>query len=280
MRSKEAMTRTRLSVSTWSLHRTLGSPAFYGVGQEIPVESHNRGAMTLLELPQRLAAFGIHTLEICHFHFPTLDAGYLRELREALEQADIELFSLLVDDGDITHPEEEERDRTMRWIGQWFDVASQLGARCVRAVAGKAAPSSEHLDQSVHALGTLAERAQTLGLRLMTENWFKLLSTPQAVHAVFERLDGKIGLCFDFGNWHGEEKYANLEQIAAYAESCHTKAHFNAPFELDRADYEHCLEITQRAHFAGPYTLIYDGPNADEWAGLSLERAVVQPYLR
>lgn len=280
MRSKEAMTGTRLSVSTWSLHRTLGSPAFYGVGQKIPVGSHNRGAMTLLELPQRLAAFGIHTLEICHFHLPTLDAGYLRELRKALEQADIELFSLLVDDGDITHPEEEERDRNIRWIGQWFDVANQLGARCVRAVAGKAAPSPECLDQSVHALGTLAERAQTLGLRLMTENWFNLLSTPQAVHAVFERLDGKIGLCFDFGNWRGEEKYANLEQIAAYAESCHTKARFDAPFDLDRADYEHCLEITQRAHFTGPYTLIYDGPNADEWAGLSLERAVVQPYLR
>lgn len=29
----------------------------------------------------------------------------------------------------------------------------------------------------------------------------------------------------------------------------------------------------------GPYTLIYDGPNADEWAGLEAERAIVASYL-
>jgi hypothetical protein len=279
MVSNEAARGTRLSVSTWSLHRTLGTPAFYGVDQSIPVESHGRGAVSLLELPQRLADFGIHTLEICHFHLPTLDPGYLRELREVLEHSGIELFSLLVDDGDITHPEQAERERNIRWISQWFDVASQLGARCTRVVAGKAAPAPETLHWSVQGLRTLAEHAQAQGLRLMTENWHNLLSTPQAIHSVFERLDGKLGLCFDFGNWSGEEKYAALEQIASYAESCHTKAHFDAPFELDRADYVRCLEITHQAHFAGPYTLIYAGPNADEWTGLALERDVVQPYL-
>jgi hypothetical protein len=280
MTSKEAVSGRRLSVSTWSLHRTLGNPRSYGVEQDIPVESHGRGAITLLELPQRLADFGIHTLEICHFHLPTLDVGYLRELRGALEQAEIELFSFLVDDGDITHPDPVELERNIRWINQWFDVASQLGARCIRVVGGKAAPSAESLEQSVRELEKMVERAQAQGMRLMTENWLNLLSTPQAVQRVCGRLDGKVGLCFDFGNWRGEGKYADLEQIVTYAESCHTKAHFAAPFELDRADYERCLEITRRAQFAGPYTLIYDGPDADEWTGLALERDVVQTYLQ
>ena len=280
MTSKEAGRGTRLSVSTWSLHRTLGTPAFYGIDGTIPVESHGKGAVSLLELPQRLADFGIHTLEICHFHLPTLDPGYLRDLREALEHSGIELFSVLVDDGDIAHPDQAERERSVRWIGQWLDVASQLGARCTRVVAGNAAPTPEALQLGVQGLKTLAEQAQSRGLRLMTENWHNLLSTPQAIHSVFEQMDGKLGLCFDFGNWSGEGKYAALEQIASYAESCHTKAHFDAPFELDRADYERCLEITRQAHFAGPYTLIYAGPNSDEWAGLALERDVVQPYLQ
>src|SRR5947209_5352735 len=98
--------RPRLSVSTWSLNRTLGQPQFYGVDNQhnIPVDTHNKGVLSLLELPAHIARFGISTLEICHFHLPSLDKGYLAELRGALAAAHVELFSLLIDDGDITHP--------------------------------------------------------------------------------------------------------------------------------------------------------------------------------
>src|SRR5579859_7169213 len=76
----------RLSVSTWSLHRTLGRPDIYGVevGFHIPTATHGKGALLLLELPARLATFGIHTLELCHFHLPSLDPGYLAELHSEL----------------------------------------------------------------------------------------------------------------------------------------------------------------------------------------------------
>ena len=48
---------------------------------------------------------------------------------------------------------------------------------------------------------------------------------------------------------------------------------------MDKADYVRCLELARAASHAGPYTLIYDGPNGDEWAGLDAERAIVLPYL-
>ena len=57
------------------------------------------------------------------------------------------------------------------------------------------------------------------------------------------------------------------------------KAHFAAPREMDKEDYVQCLELAQEAGFAGPHTLIYDGPGDDEWEGLALEREVVNPYL-
>ncbi len=48
---------------------------------------------------------------------------------------------------------------------------------------------------------------------------------------------------------------------------------------MEREDYVQCLELARAAGFSGPYTLIYDGPHDDEWAGLRLERDVVAPYL-
>src|SRR5450432_890749 len=131
----------RLSVSTWSLHRTLGRPDIYGVeaGFHIPSATHGRGALSLLELPARLATFGIHTLELCHFHLPSLDPGYLTELHSELTAAQVELFSLLIDDGDIVHATYADRD--LAWIRRWIEIAGTLGARCTRVIAGKSAPT-------------------------------------------------------------------------------------------------------------------------------------------
>ena len=271
--------RPRVSVSTWSLHRTIGDPPIYGAdnGHAIPTTAHGKGLLSLLELPSHIASFGIHTMEICHFHLPRLDKGYLTELRSALQAANVELFSLLVDEGDITDPVNAARD--LAWISSWLSVASSLGAKRMRVIAGKAAPSEAALEMSIRGIQHLIPRAETLGLRLMTENWYGLLSSPAPVHALFQRLEGKVGLCFDFGNWRGPTKYSDLQSIAAYAESCHAKAYFTPADEMNENDYRHCLDITRLAGFSGPYTLIYDGSSPDEWAGLQQERQVVQSYI-
>lgn len=273
------MSTPRLSVSTWSLHRQLGRPGFTGPADEmhIPVETHHNGPISLLELPGHIAEFGIHTLELCHFHLPSVEKAYLSELRAAIADADVELFSLLIDDGDITHLSEAARD--IAWIEAWIEIAGELGATCARVIGGKAEPSDATLAQSRDVLAKLAERAETAGIRLMSENWFSIFSTPDNVKTILSGLDGKVGLCLDFGNWRGDTKYDDLGAIASLAESCHTKAHFTAPREMEREDYVRCLEITRNAGFSGPHTLIYDGPGDDEWEGLSLEREVVNPYL-
>lgn len=271
-------TRPRLSVSTWSLHRALGKPEFYGPGNDrIPLQSHGRGRITLLELPAHAASLGITTIEICHFHLPSREPAYLAELRAAIDAAGVQLFSLLVDDGDITDPLHGQRD--LAWIRSWIPTAAALGAERMRVIAGKAEPMAESLNRSAVSLETLAREASASGVRLMTENWFRLLSRPDDVHALLKRLDGQVGLCFDFGNWGGPTKYEDLAAIASLAESCHAKAHFSGPDAIDAEDYRRCLDLTKAAGFSGPYTLIYDGPSDDEPAGLAIEQGLVRAYL-
>lgn len=271
--------RARLSVSSWSLHRALGRPDYYGPEHalSIPVASHGRGEIALLDLPERVAKLGITTLEICHFHLPTLERGFLDELRSVLEGSGVELFSLLVDGGDLTDHRFAARDQA--WIRGWITVAATLGARRMRVIAGKAPLSDATLAQSSAALTALANEASQSGVRLMTENWFGLLSRPESVITLFEQLDGAVGLCLDFGNWGGRSKYEDLAAIAHLAESCHAKPQFTGPASLDAADFTRCLELTQAVGFAGPYTLVYDGPQDDEWAGIALVRDAARPFV-
>lgn len=278
MVSTNTVRTDRIAVSTWSLHRTLGRLPNFGpeANGTVPQRASTPGALSLLELPAKLAAFGIHKVEICHFHLPSREPAYLDQLRNALEEAEVTLWQLLIDAGDITHP--TQVDQEMAWIEGWLHVAGRLGATRARVSGGRSEPSSQALGMSHDGLARLADYAEQQGVRLMTENWQNLLTKPEYVLTVLDGLD-HIGLLADFGNWSGPTKYTDLAQILPRAESAHAKAYFTGPGQMNQADYEQCLELCRTTAFTGPYSLIYDGPDNDEWAGLQAERAVVANYL-
>jgi sugar phosphate isomerase/epimerase len=269
-------TPRRVSVSTWALHPLLGTCAPGRPGDpDARMMGDKPGTLDLLDVPAALKGHGYGTMELCHFHVPTRDAGYLADLRAKREAAGVELWSLLIDDGDINHPEHGDRDR--EWTLGWIDTASALGARCVRVIGGKQAPTPENVARTHDQLKQLMVDAYVRGVHVMTENWFPTLATPEQVHAVLGDLGGTVGLCFDFGNWGGPTKYDDLAAIAGYAESCHAKCNYQEG-KPDADDYRRCLDITRAADFSGPYTLVHGEPN-DVWGSLAEQRALVEPYL-
>jgi sugar phosphate isomerase/epimerase len=262
----------RIAVSTWSLHRHLGTTYPHHIPTEIgPVEeTYGAGTESLLDLPSALANHGYHRMELVSFHLPSRDPVYLGELRDQLQVTGVTLQTLLIDAGDITHPEHGDRDTT--WIAGWIEVASTLGAENARIIAGKQKPTPEALSRSVLALRRLEEANAGSSVRLATENWFDLLPSATETLELLDRLEGRIGLLMDFGNWKGADKYNELAKIAGRAELCHAKASF-IDGDLDVEDYGRCVELAEAAGYVGPYTLIFDSEvPVDEWDGLALER--------
>ncbi|KPV48793.1 hypothetical protein SE17_36150, partial [Kouleothrix aurantiaca] len=64
----------RFAISSWSLDGALN------------------GGLPLLDVPAAMAAHGIGTLELCHFHLPSTDAEYLAAFRQTLAASGIELY--------------------------------------------------------------------------------------------------------------------------------------------------------------------------------------------
>lgn len=263
------------TVSTWSLHRTLGryvapDSAVFG-GLFMPGPSGPQG-MTLLELPAELRRHGYDAVQIVHFHLPSTAPAYLAELRAALQAAGIALETLLIDDGDLTHP--ERADEVEAWVSHWLDVAEALGATRARVIAGHAEPTPERVQEIAARLMRLADTHPNL--RLVIENWTRMTQDAQSVQALLQETNGKVGLLIDLGNWRGPSKYDELARIAPSAETCHAKCHFpdGAP---DSEDFRRSLQILKDASYGGPLALIYDGPDDDdEWGNLEREDAVVQ----
>ena len=252
----------RLALTSWSLNKALSG-----------------GALALTELPARAREAGIATLELCHFHLPSTEPAYLTELRAAIEGAGVELFSVLIDTGDIASADPERREADIALIAGWMETAAALGAQGVRVVAGEAPPDDEAAAaRAVEALSRLAQRGRDLGLRVRTENFRALASTAASCNRLLDALDGSVGLCADVGNFPADVRVREFEAVAGRAEVVHAKASYNADGAVIADDLRRCLELSVAAGFSGPYTLVYDqGP--DEWGGVAKVKSVVENFV-
>ncbi len=260
------------AVSTWSLHRSLGS--FWAndpvtADRSAATRSEPTSGIALIDLPAELRRHGFDLLQICHFHLPTRDPGYLADLRGALADSQIELDAVLVDDGDLTHP--TDADDHEAWIAGWLEDAVTLGARRARVIAGKSEPTPESLSASSQRLTRLAHDHPDV--RVVTENWLQLLPTAADVHTVLDPTEGTVGFLIDLGNWTGADKYVELASVAPLAETCHAKCHF-ANGEPDAPDFELSLQTLRDVDYNGPLALIYDSSGGDEWGSLDREYAI------
>ncbi len=264
----------QLAVSTWSVHRELGityqqSPSDSSGGIE---PTYGPGKLKLTALPAELARRDITRAEVCHFHLANRDPAYLATIREAFAKSGVVIQTLLIDDGDITHPQNRARDTA--WIATWIEAAAALGAENARVIAGKSKPTAATLALSVEGLRTLGQIGRTHGVRIVTENWLDMTPGPREVHHILDGLGPDVGFLVDTGNWDGPSKYADLTSIYARAELSHTKCSFGADRTMDQEDYRLCLATAIEAGYSGPHTLIFEG-EGDEWRGVDMERDFV-----
>ena len=267
-----------IAVSSWSLHRTIGLSWWDSPGAPaVRKEAWGPGSLAILDLPATAARHGIRQLHLCHFHVESRDRAWLGAFRAALANAGVTLSMLLIDDGDISHPMEHVRD--VAWVGSWIDTAAALGAKSARVVAGRQKPSPEALLLSVANLKMLARRGKSEGVRIVTENWLDLTPGPGEIEYLLDSVGDDLGLLADFGNWKGPSKYGDLERILARAEDTHAKASFSGPGVIDGDDFGRCLAACDSAGFAGPYTLIYEGADVDEWTAIGVEKRFVENWF-
>ena len=264
------------ALHTWSLFRTMGRYVAPGSAPSGALtENTDGGGLDLLDLPAQLAAHGFASAQLCHFYLPTTETSYLAELRAAFDTAGVDLEVLLVDDGDVVHPETGAEQQ--RWLATWLDVAEHLGAPRVRVPAGDQPPSEEALALSARRLRELA--AEHPDLRVLTENWRGLLVDATATTRLLDLLEGEVGLLIDTGNWDGEDKYRQIAAVAGQAECSQVKARESAPGVLDEEDLEQSLQALAEAGYSGRLSLVYAGSDDDEWGRLAQMQEIVRRVL-
>jgi len=243
----------RLSLTTWSIHPYL-----------------HEGTLALLDMPARIAEAGFHTVEICHFHITDTSPAYLAQLKARAQAAGVEIFSVLVDAYDIS---QVDNAADIAHINAWLDVAQAIGATHARVIAGEAAPTDTvALQRAITALKQIQDYGASRGVRVISENFKALASTPANWLVIHDALG--YGGCADIGNFANATRVNDFVQVASKAASIHVKASYDATGNLLPAEVQACLAAARQHQFAGPTTIVYDRPG-ERWAGIEALRSVV-----
>lgn len=272
-----------LSLSTWSLHRILG-PLRWTVwnaetNSHFTHEQQQPELLTLLELPAEAARRGYQAVEVCHFHYPSIEDDYLNQLRSAFGDAGVQFDTLLLDYGDLTSSDAAKREADIDYIRRWIAIASQCGAKQIRVIAGEASPDDEEaIRQSAEALEGLAAYATSHGVHVITENFKALTSTGDSSMKLLELAGPVVGMITDFGNYKGSAKYEEIAMTIPFSVSVHAKPHYDDAGLPDEAELLLCLDAVRSVGFNGAFVLIYDGPG-DMWEGLERVKRIVEGYI-
>ncbi|WP_127530626.1 sugar phosphate isomerase/epimerase family protein [Paenibacillus kobensis] len=267
------MMKDRLSISSWSVNRLLGLSKWTvwdeaASRQAVHVED-GEASVTLLELPRVAAERGFRYLELCHFHFPTVDESYLAQLREEFESAGISFHTLLIDYGDISSPDPVRRSSDEAFIQGWIDVAARVGASAVRVVAGEQQEGdAEAIARSAASLQRLHRYGQENGgVKVVTENFRELTATLASWKSVMEAAGSRIQTVVDFGNMIPEETAAAIAFGAPNAHTIHAKPVYLEDGSIDEQELRRNMSIALEHGCEAPVSVIFDH-EGDVWEGI------------
>lgn len=254
----------RAGLSSFSLHLpdALGDPWFELDDGHKSVSGSFRQSPTLdlLDFPAEVAARGINCVDLCIQHIPNIEPSYLAELRAAFESADVELYQLLIDIGEVGSADPDERSGSIALTKRWMEIASELGSTGVRYVPGDSAPTPETISQCGQAFQELYDYSVACGVEPATENYKFFNNQAADLLEVLDVSDRQYGLVADFGNAKGPGKYDTLSRLMPRATAIHQWVQINDDGVLDADESKRCLTLARDKGFDGPVMLLGGQP--------------------
>jgi hypothetical protein len=157
----KASTLDRIAIMTLNFQRMLRLP-------DLPDEPQR--TLELFHIPQLLAdTYGVHKIEFQHYHIPSTEASFLKELRAAIEKHRSRMTQINLEFGNLNMSAPELRNRLMAidLTKRWVDHAVTLGAQ--RVMINQGQPTHENKVHGIPALKAMADYGRSKGIIVSVE---------------------------------------------------------------------------------------------------------------
>lgn len=128
--------------------------------------------LDLFDLPQMYAdTYGVHNIELMHYHMASSDPSYFRALRERIDRVKSKTTQLVVEFGglNISAPDHNflPRLQALDLTKVWIDRAVVLG--CPRIMVNQGQPTAENRAYAVETLKAMGEYGASKGVKVTME---------------------------------------------------------------------------------------------------------------
>lgn len=219
--------------------------------------------LTLSDFVDDCAKFGLDGTELTSYYFPkNVTHEYLRELRRHCFRLGLDVSGTAVGN-DFGVEAGPARDKQIASLKQSIDFAQSLGAPVIRIFAGHAPKGSDPAEaygRMVSAIEECCDYAGQRGVHLALENHGGPTATAEGLLKFVKDVQSPwFGVNLDSGNFHSDDIYGELEQVAPYALNVQVKVVVSGPDKKKQpADYKRLAKILRDANYRGYVVLEYE----------------------
>lgn len=221
--------------------------------------------------------YGLQAADIWNGFLPSTDEAYLRSVKDALDERELELADLCVDHAHVWDDDPDVRAANHKNALAHLRAAELLGARFVRIDAGSRRDtwSDEELDHIVSRYREYAQFAHDRGFKMGAENhWGPEKHWPN-LKRLYEAVDHPgFGISCHIGGWAGTDAEKDEADRLVAPWVCHT--HF--PWNVTEGPLEAKMANLRDAGYQGYYSVEHHSAQ-NEYAEVAVQIARVRDVL-
>ncbi|MBA2115696.1 sugar phosphate isomerase/epimerase family protein [Bremerella alba] len=219
--------------------------------------------VTLKTFIDDCAAMQLDGTELTSYYFPQdVDADFLYDLKSHAFRQGLSVSGTAIRN-DFGYPPGEKRDKQIAHTKTWIENAAKLGAPVIRVFAGhqKKDISAEQTHRlMVDGLAEVCEFAGKHGVFLALENHGGPTATAEGLLKLVHDVESDwFGVNLDSGNFHSDDIYGELAQVAPYALNTQIKVVVSGPDKKKvPTDFKRVFDILSEANYRGFVVLEYE----------------------
>ncbi|TWT30605.1 sugar phosphate isomerase/epimerase family protein [Blastopirellula retiformator] len=219
--------------------------------------------LTLADFIDDCAKMQLDGTELTSYYFPpNVTTDQLLELKRQAFLLGLSISGTAVGN-DFGHPAGKEREQQIADVKRWIDNAAVLTAPVIRIFAGhakKGVPADQSHRLMVEGMQEVCDYAGKLGVFLALENHGGPTATADGLLKLVKDVDSPwFGVNLDTGNFHSDDIYAELEQVAPYALNVQVKVVVSGPDKKKvPTDFARIAKILRDANYRGFAVLEYE----------------------
>jgi sugar phosphate isomerase/epimerase len=220
--------------------------------------------MDLFDFVNLCADMALDGTELTSYYFPPdVDADYLHRLKQHAFKLGLDVSGTSVGNN-FCLPSGPKRDEQLALVRTWIDRAADLDAPVIRIFAGtvpKGGNEDEAVARAIEGIKESLPYAAKKGVALALENHGGITATPRQLLRLVKAVEAparNFGVNVDTGNFHTDDPYADLAEIAPYAINVQVKTEISRKGKKEDADLSRVVGILRDARYSGYVVLEYE----------------------